>query len=188
MNYRPGFEKKSKFRRIGSVVGTGAVVVALFIFFIIAVTWFRAPKESPKNKVDSIVDVLTPMPVSESVILGAIDTVSREATLIKVDSGEDVGTAKRGTKDDNYYFEIKSVLPEIDREVNFYEVWLLRDVPYSYFSAGEMITNDDGEFVIEWSGENEKQYNDFTHVIVTLQEYGGTTDPGSHILEGEFGK
>ncbi len=188
MNYRSGFEKQSKLRRIGSYVSTGGVVIVLFIFFIFAVTWFRAPKEQPEEKADSIVDVLVPTPVSESVLTGAIDTVSREAGLYAVDSNQDLGTAKRGTKDDNYYFEIISTLPEIDREVNFYEVWLLRQVPYSYFSVGEMVTNDDGEFVIEWSGVDEKDYSDFTHIIVTLQKYGGTTDPGVHVLEGEFGK
>ncbi len=188
MSYRPGFEQKSKFRRIVSFASTGGVVVVLFIIFIFLVLWFRSPKENVKEKADSIVDVLTPTPVLESVLAGAIDTVSREAGLYRVGSGEDFGTAKRGKKDDNYYFEMRTSLPEIDREVNFYEVWLIRQVPYSYFSVGEMITNDEGEFYIEWTAEDEKDYSGFTNVIVTVQEYGGTTDPQAHFLEGEFGK
>lgn len=171
----------------GSAVGTGALVVGLFIVFVIAVQWFRAPKEEvEESRVDSIVEVLTPDPISEAVLKG-IDTESRGAVLRWTTTGEELGDATRGEKDDEYYFEAELSLPEIDREIHYYQVWLVRKLPYDYFSLGEMLTNDDGDFVIEWQAEDGVDYSDYTQIVITVNQYEGSPDPTDHLVKGEFG-
>ena len=173
--------------RWGSAIGTGVAVLALFVLFIFAVAWFRTPQEDESSQyVDSIVDVLTPDPISQAVLKG-VDTESKDAALYWATTSEELGDAKRGVKDDKYYFEAKLNLPEIDREVHYYQVWLVRRLPYDFFSVGEMVTNDDGEFVLEWEAEDDEDYFDYTQIVITVNLYEGSSDPGDHLVEGEFG-
>ncbi len=177
-----------KWIRIGSAIGTGVAVVALFLVFVFAVRWFRADTSEQDNpKIDSIADVLTPDPISQAVIESAIDTESRIASLYLRGTGEMIGEAKRGEKDGVFYVELKTRLPEIDREKTYYQVWFLRKIPYDFFSAGEMITNDDGDFVLEWVAPDAKDYRTYTQIIITVNQYEGSSDPGAHLVEGEFG-
>jgi hypothetical protein len=167
---------------------TGIIIIALVILFVVSVVWFRQPKETVENRIDSIADVLIPDPISQAVISGAIDTESKTGQLFLVSTSEDVGQALRGLKDDRYFFEIKSRLPEIDREVFYYNVWLVRQIPYGYFSLGEMITNDDGDFVLVWESQDNNNYFGYTEIVITRQEFSGSKDPSIHIVEGEFGE
>ena len=50
-----------------------------------------------------------------------------------------------------------------------------------------MVTNDDGDFVFEWPAPDDKDYSSYTQVIITVNEYQGSADPGTHLVEGEFG-
>ncbi len=174
--------------RWGSAIGTGLIVIVLFVIFVFAVQWFRSSKPKPATEIDSIANVLTPEPIANEVIAKAIDTESRIARLVWQKTGEMIGEAKRGTKDGNYWFEMITTLPEIDREVYYYKGWLVRQVPYDYFSMGEMYTNDDGKFIITWPGEEDEDYSSYTKIIITQHEYDGDVDPGEHLVEGEFGK
>ncbi len=185
-----GKRKKKQSFVWGSTLGTGVLVLGLFIVFVIAVGWFRSSKPEPVEKtIDSIAEVMKPDPISQAVINGAIDKESKEARMRLVASQADIGFVKRGTKDDKYFLESELTLPEIDREAWFYEVWLVRQIPYGFFSVGEMVTNDDGVFVIEWqAAEEDEDYSDYSDIVVTLQEYGGSTDPQRHVSEGVFGK
>lgn len=174
--------------RWSSAIGTGVVVLALFVLFIFAVAWFRSPQEEGADRyVDSIVDVLTPDPISQAVLTG-IDRESKDATLRWAATGEELGEAERGIKDDKYYFDMKLSLPEIDREVHYYQGWLVRQLPYDYFSLGEMVTNDDGDFVLEWEASDDEDYFDYTQIVITINLYDGSPDPGDHLVKGEFGK
>lgn len=166
---------------------TAVVVLVLFIVFIFAVRWFRSEPVAEESIVSSIADVLKPDPISQAVIDGAIDVESREAKLMLVTTGERVGEATRGKKDDRYYFEMKTSLPQIDREVSYYQVWLLSRLPYSFFSLGEMVTDEEGYFVLEWEAPDDEYYSNYTQVIITVNQYEGSSDPGTHLVEGEFG-
>lgn len=136
---------------------------------------------------DSIADILTPTPVSVELIERALDTQSRDAVLRWLATGEEVGEARRGEKDGAYDLRVKASLPAIDREVQFYEVWLLQQIPYAYFSVGEMVTNDLGEFVLEWNAmDKDISYNGYTQVIITLEMYDENLDPAAHVAEGFF--
>jgi hypothetical protein len=181
-------DRNNRLRRWGSTAGTAVAVVVLFVVFVVAVREFRDKEPEEESVVSSIANVLKPDPISQAVIDGAIDTQSREATLAWVTTGERVGAAVRGEKDDRYYIEMKMALPEIDREVYYYQVFLLSRLPYNFFSLGEMVTNDDGDFVLEWPAPDDKDYSSYTQVIITVNEYQGSADPGTHLVEGEFGE
>ncbi len=184
MNY----SAKKKGIRWGSAIGTGLIVIALFLLFVFAVKWFRAEPPAEVTDTDSIVNILTPDPISQAIINGAIDTEAREANLLWVATGEELGEARRGQKDDGYYVEIKTLLPEIDREVHYYQVWLVRKIPYDFFSLGEMVTNDDGDFVLEWVASDKEDYSAYTDIVITVNLYDGSPDPGDHLVEGTFGE
>lgn len=180
-------ERTTRVRRWGSTTLTIVVVAVLFVVFVVAVKWFRSEPAQEEEVVSSIADVLKPDPIAQAVIDGAIDTQSRQAVLNWVASGERVGAATRGEKDDRYYFEMKTSLPEIDRETQYYQVWLLSRLPYDFFSLGEMVTDEEGYFVLEWAAGDDEDYSSYTQVIITLNAYDGSSDPGTHLVEGEFG-
>lgn len=180
-------DRNNRARRWGSTTLTIVLVVVLFILFVFAVRWFRSEPVVEESVVSSIADVLKPDPISQAVIDGAIDTKSRDATLYWSSTGERVGSASRGDKDDRYYFEMKTSLPEIDRETQYYQVWLLSRLPYDFFSLGEMVTDEEGYFVLEWEAPGDEDFSSYTQVIITLNQYEGSPDPGTHLVEGEFG-
>ncbi len=177
-----------KWKRWFSNIGTTMIVIGLFVVFVVAVMWFRSPKEPEDNPIDSIAHVLRPDPISEVILNGAIDTESKTASLQLVGKNLAVGEARRGDKDGTFFLEVSARLPEIDREVFFYEVWLLRPIPYDFFAVGEMVTNDEGVFVLDWEGEREKDYSGYMRLVITRQEYKGSRDPQVHVVEAEFGK
>jgi hypothetical protein len=172
--------------RWGSSIGTGVIVLFLFFLFIMAVKWFRSEPVEEKRTVPSLVDVLTPDPISQTLVNGSIDTQSREARLVWVATGESVGTALRGDKDGKYYIELKTLLPEIDREKMYYQVWVLRRLPYDFFSLGEMATDEEGFFVLRWEALDDEDYLDYTEIIITANQYQGSADPEAHLVEGQF--
>lgn len=169
---------------------TWVIVVCLGIVFFVAVFWFRSTgnKKSETEIVNSIANVFIQHPVDSSVVEGGIDLTSKDASLIGLNSKQVVGRATRGIKDGKYFFEAKAILPTIDRETNFYDVWLIQSVPYQFFSLGEMITNEIGDFVLEWQPDDETDLQSYSKIVVTLQTKGGDPDPQNHIVEGEFGK
>ena len=173
--------------RWGSAVGTGIIVLTLFVLFVFAVRWFRSAPVEEETTVNSIADVLTPDPIAQAVIDGAIDTESKIATLKWEATGETVGEARRGEKDDAFYIEFTSTLPEIDREVYYYQVWILRRIPYDFFSVGEMMTDEEGKFVLEWLAPDHEDYSGYSEIVITVNEYKGSADPGTHLVEAKFG-
>lgn len=168
--------------------GTGAIVLGLFVVFVLAVAWFRRPQPTVEDRIDSIAEVLRPDPISQAVLNGAIDMEARIANVVLVEGGRSVGEGRRGKKDGKPFFEFKLILPEINREAFFYQIWLVRPIPYDFFSLGEMITDDEGAFVLVWEGEEGNDYLAYVDVVVTRQEYGGSTDPQVHIAKGKFEK
>ncbi|MCR4314075.1 MAG: hypothetical protein NUV84_02415 [Candidatus Uhrbacteria bacterium] len=180
-------DRNNRVRHWGSTAVTAVIVLVLFVVFIFAVRWFRSEPAQEESVVSSIANILKPDPISQAVIDGAIDTQSREAVLNWVASGERVGAATRSEKDDRYYFEMKTGLPEIDRQTQYYQVWLLSRLPYDFFSLGEMMTDEEGYFVLEWEASVDEDYSHYTQVIITLNAYEGNSDPGKHLVEGEFG-
>jgi len=181
--------KKKQGLALGTKVGTGLVVLGLFVLFVMAVAWFRKPPESVKDPIDSIAEIMKPDPINQAILSGAIDTTSENASIHLMGSQEVQGSVKRGKKDDAYYLEAKMSLPEIDRELYYYMLWIVRPIPYDFLSLGEMTTDEEGNFLLTWqAGDKTENYLDYDQLVITRQRYGETTDPETKIAEGEFGK
>lgn len=178
--YRRNTPRRSRGR---TAFSTGFVVLIIFLVFAASVYWFRQKGEDPLTSI-------SPSTVSLSIgnpnIVG-IDFKNTEAVLRDVGGESATGHATRGTQEGYFYHTVKTSLPAIDREKQFYEGWLLRPVPFDFFSTGEMVTNDLGEFVLVWAGEPGKDYQAYTKVVITIENKDGNPDPAQHILEGEFG-
>ena len=180
--------KFQRWKQIFSGMSTTIVVVVLFIIFVVAVFWFRRPPEPREERINSIAEVLQPDPISQAILHGLIDTESKDATLKLLVNNKIVGQANRGTKDDHYFLSVNATLPEIDREVFYYQLWIVRPIPYDYLPVGELVTNEEGVFMIEWEAAKDQDYSGYMQLVITRQEYAGSTDPQVHIVEGEFGK
>lgn len=163
-----------------------AVALVCFGLFAFGIYLFRFAKDAKPEGSDAVrASEDANVPAFTATIPGA-NGQDREAELLDVSGGTAFGIATRGMEDNMFTLAVKASLPEIDREKFFYEGWLVRKVPYDFFSTGEMVTNALGEFVLEWVGESGKNYNDFTEVIMTLEARDGNRAPAQHILEGEF--
>ncbi|MFH1253668.1 MAG: hypothetical protein V1664_05090 [Candidatus Uhrbacteria bacterium] len=113
------------------------------------------------------------------------ENLSREATIKSLSSGQEIGLATRGLDKGVFYHTVKINLPAIDREKEFYEGWLLRQAPYDFFSTGEMITNEVGEFVLEWTDTHD-DLDDYNQVVITREARDGNSVPGARVAEGRF--
>ncbi len=158
-----------------------ATIVGFVVLFAGSIFLFRNTKhEKPvvSSNTVSTTDVATVIPTTIS---------NPDATLIGLASNKPVGTATRTILNGLFHLAVRTTLPGIDRTSQFYEVWLVRPVPYDYISAGEMMTNDLGTFVLDWNGLSGTDYSGYTDLVITLQARGGDTDPQMHIVKGAFG-
>lgn len=107
------------------------------------------------------------------------------AAIKNLSDSAEVGVATRGVENSILYFTIRASLPAIDRETEFYEVWLMRQVPFDFISVGEMVTNDLGEFVLEWAGEA-ADWLQFNKAVITREAKDGNSAPANKVAEGIF--
>lgn len=188
--YRSSFRSASRGRKktAGTAVVTAVAALAVVVLFVSGIRWFRARHDesvaAAAAPADAVAPVLAPSPVSASAI-AALAKGSASAKLRDVQGGGSSGTASREDDGGQFFLRLKANIPEIDREQETYEAWLVRQVPYDYFSVGDFVTNDDGEWVLEWSGAA-GTYDGYTRVVVTRERKDGNADPGGHVLEGEF--
>ncbi len=177
-----GFRRRSP-RRVKPILTTFSLAIVCAGLFVYGIYHFRFEKKEVEN---------TAIRATDAEVAGTLVSIpgstgkDREAELVDVSGGSASGVAIRSTSDDRFSHSVKAVLPEIDREAFFYEGWLLRKVPFDFFSTGEMVTNSLGEFVLEWEGPLGENFNDYTKVVITLEARDGNPDPAQHILEGEF--
>ena len=188
MVYQNNYDRPfSAGRRLSTMLGSGLVLLVLGGLFAYGVYRFQAPKAEVADELDSIADVLTPSPIFESVQNRPTKIIGQQlAKLTPVTGRSGKGTAARELMGSVFFHYIKAALPAIEREAYFYEGWLVRPVPFDYFSTGEMVTNDLGEFVLQFEGDPRGAYEEYTRVVITLEKYDGNPDPADHILEGEF--
>jgi len=186
MKYQHSYKHpKTRKTRVIPVFGTLIIVLLLGVLFVYSVKSFRAAGEKVNQ---SVTEVKVTDLTGSSISVQIPENIAKEAILYANTSEGGQGTARRNFRVGRYELSIKASLPEIDRETHFYEVWLLRKIPYDFFSVGEMVTNELGEFVLVFEGEEEVDLSDYQQVIITRQVYDGNSDPGRHIVEGEFGK
>ena len=109
----------------------------------------------------------------------------QEIKITSLASGLEIGLATRGIENKFLYHTAKVSLPVINRESEFYEGWLVRQSPFDFFSTGEMITNDLGEFVLEWAG----MYDDilsYNNLVITREARDNNPAPSEHVAEGKW--
>lgn len=178
---RSYFDSHKPKRRLSSQLTTGLVLVAAVAVFFVGVKWFRSQPAEP---------TLTPEypDVSDVASASTVSSLSESprADMYSVVAGGETGQATRDIEDGQFHHVVKATLPDINTETEYYEGWLLRPVPFDYFSTGDMVHNVDGDWVLEWFGEANKDYSAYTRVIVTREPKDGNPAPDVHILEGEF--
>lgn len=188
MQYRSQFHVRRRSPRVTmTVLVTGLVVIAIGGLFALGIWWFRF-RIKPTADVpvtNTIANVMSPTSVSAADLASTAAGTAREAILRDVSGGSSTGTATRATADGQFSVALKASLPDIDREKYAYEAWLVRQVPYDFFSLGEIVTNDDGEWLLEWKGASGK-FDGYTRVVVTREAKDGNPDPSGHVLRGEF--
>ncbi|OGL63127.1 hypothetical protein A3C09_01340 [Candidatus Uhrbacteria bacterium RIFCSPHIGHO2_02_FULL_47_44] len=169
--------------RIPNHIHLWLMIGGFVVLFIVSVFFFRNTKP---EKIVAATGILAT--TESSVAFSPVPPPTSDATLIGVSSQKAVGSAARLLENGTFHLNIRATLPGIDRESQFFQAWLVRPVPYDYFSAGELVTNDLGTFVLDWAGSADTDYNGYTDVVITLQTRNGDPDPQVHIVEGEFGK
>ncbi len=194
MQYRSQFHVRRRSPRVTmTVLVTGLVVIAIGGLFALGIWWFRF-RIKPTADVpvtNTIANVMSPTSVSAADLASTAAGTAREAVLRDVSGGSSTGTATRATADGQFSVALKASLPEIDREKELYEAWLVRQVPYDFFSLGEIVTNDDDEWVLEWQATSlasnvAGKFDGYTRVVVTREAKDGNPDPSGHVLRGEF--
>jgi len=160
------------------------IVGGFVLLFIGSVFLFRTSKPEKPSENSDVVALLSSQVTTSPTSLSMPD-----ATLVDLSSNKPVGIATRSLENGLFHVSTRATLPGIDRESQFYQLWLVRPVPYDYVSAGEMTTNELGAFVLDWNGSaSDGDYSGYTDLVITLQARGGDADPQRHIVEGEFGK
>ena len=188
MRYRSQFHGRRRSSGFsGTVVVIGLAFIVIAGLFAYGIWWFRfRDKTVPEPTAASTIEnVLSPTSVSMADLASTTSGASHDAILRDVSGGSGSGTGFRDTVDGQFVVRLKLSLPEIDRERDAYEGWLVRQLPYGYFSIGEVVTNDDGEWVLEWTGAP-GEFDGYTRVVVTREAKDGNPDPSGHVLGGEF--
>ena len=189
MQYRSSFHARRRSSPLsGTIVLVALVVIAIAGLFACGIWWFRfRPRETADAKAaETIAGIMSPTSVSATDLAAATSGTARDATLRDVSGGRATGTAARETVDGQYHLRMKAAsFPPIDLEKEFYEGWLVRQVPYDFISVGAFVANEDGSWGLEWAGAPEK-YDGYVRLVVTREPKDGNPDPSGHVLEGEF--
>jgi len=178
----------SKKRRKGPNKGL-LLVIVLIIIFVGLVIWFRSDSEEVEVAEEATPEMIgstTPSGIQiEHVEVEMIPGMVDQIVLSDVSGGSGAGTATRQIEDGFFRHVAQGYMP-VPREGYFYEGWLVRQSPFDFFSTGNMVQNESGEWVLEWFGEFGQDYADYPGVVITLEPDDGNPDPADHILEGEF--
>jgi len=175
--------QKSKSKNISSILKiVGLGLVTLIIFFLGLNNLRSEDKKTSGEEVG-----LENKVADNSSSVSNIESLATQESVIKsLASGLEIGSAVRSLEKGILYHTVKVSLPEINRETEFYEGWLVRQSPYDFFSTGEMTTNSAGEFVLEWAGEH-KDVIYYDRVVITREAKDGNSAPSAHVAEGSFG-
>jgi len=161
----------------------GFIVFGLLTFVVFAAGLYHLRNDEWKNGGEEVAENLGT--VGAVITASVPDEISRETKIKSLASGEEIGAATQGIDKGVFYHTVKISLPAIDREKEFYEGWLLCQTPFDFFSTGEMVTDVEGNFVLEWAG-NHDDIDDYTHVVITREARGSGAAPGEKVAEGEW--
>ena len=167
----------SRFRLPMQIIAAG--ILALIIFCA-GFHYLRTNQKTNPNDA-----TVLPSPFRGETTVANLPT---QSTPIKnLSNNLEIGEANRGIENKILYHTVKISLQEINREAEYYEGWLVRQSPYDFFSTGEMVTNDLGEFILEWAGEHDDIVS-YDRVVITRELRDDNPAPSEHVAEGMFGK
>jgi len=176
-----GLDKKTRTPKKGNTFLFLFVGIGTCLFFLLVIL-FRMQKPEVVLEQQNTATLLTSIETEKD----STESLSLNAVLVDPVTQKPIGSVVRKFTDSTFHLTSLLQPPDIDRELYFYELWLVRDVPYDFVSAGAFVTNEEGEFVLDWEGEEDKSYADYHELVVTLQVKGGDTDPQRHVAKGDF--
>jgi len=139
----------------------------------------------------SFIPVDTP-PIEQTIpVIDASVSGFEEVELVYPENGAPAGIARRGEEDGHYVLVVVGDLPTINREVHFYEGWLVTPGITDYFSVGELFSRDDGKWALVFEEDPLMPIDEidtFTRVVITREIIGEGGDPSPyHMAEACFG-
>ena len=115
------------------------------------------------------------------------DHPMQTASLFGIGGAQGNGTASREAKNGVYTVSVRVVPPVIDRQTEAYEVWLLRRRPFAFTRLGEMMTDETGTFVLDWTSDDPSaDVGSYPTVVITHELKDGNPDPGVQVMTGTF--
>lgn len=93
------------------------------------------------------------------------------------------GEAAYRFMNDRYELLVTAELPS-PPDGYFYEGWLVRSASAGQISVGKLFKQSDGRYTVYFS--DQRNYSDFSRVVIALEPDDGNPEPGKHILEGDF--
>lgn len=167
----------SKFRLPLQIISVGILV---FLIFCGGLYHLRTSKQN-NTTVQNPANPNNPINPSPDILVLPKQT----ATIKNLSTDLEIGSADRGMENGILYHTVKVFLPLINRETEFYEGWLVRQSPFDFFSTGEMVTNELGEFILEWAGEH-SDIIFYDHVVITKELHDENLAPAERVAEGVF--
>lgn len=178
MYYR--HQKTSRLRLPLQIISVG---ILAFLIFCGGLYHLRTSKQN--NLTETNDAVYNPLNPNNPINPSSDNLPKQSATIKNLASGLEIGSADRGIENGILYHTVKVLLPPINRESEFYESWMVRQTPYDFFSTGEMVTNEFGEFILEWVGERDDAVL-FDRIIITKELYDDNPEPFERVAEGVF--
>lgn len=190
MGYRSKPYRSSRKSSGSSAIKTVVLVVFLVGVFAGSVYLFRTSHASRAalnilSAVSAKTEGLSPSNEPE--------TVTVELVNVENESGRVPSTGKHDTailerKDGKLHVTLNTSPSPIDRQTTTYEAWLFSRLPFGFFSLGELTTDEQGVFILNWEQADRPSYGSYRTIIVTREAKDANPDPGVHVLEGTFEK
>lgn len=184
--YRPSRKRRtrSSFRFISSTAGLAVIGAAVFYA---GMTWFRSHTTvSPELAAasEAITETLTTPSVS------AAEFAPTKANLVSAFDGQVTGVVNRTQTEQSSDFHVLVYLPGLDRSVETYAVWLLKDGLADVKRMGELSARADGSWTLDFTAgpvsgiATPDAYK--TVVIMKSPKGSGDTPAGVKMAEAVF--
>lgn len=160
-----------------------ALIFGLLLFFVLGIYVFRTSASIHKAKREKDHE---PVATSAEKEVALHEQAPIVIPLHDVEGGVSQGQATRSKTENEFHLAMHAALPPIDRANIMYKAWLVSRAPFDYVSAGELVKDETGAFVLDWDGEKGKEYATYSLLVVTRQSKNTGNDPGVHVLEGIF--
>ncbi len=202
-SYRSSRAKQRRSGKQGSGRATKffLVVIVLFLAVIVGFVLFLVNKINQGD--EQGVEVMTDDAFAEVVIEEDDSTRAaqtepvqaaasfEEAVVMTIDSGAELGFARRDLEEGMFTFATVVTLPPVS-DIHYYEVWLLKPGITEYFSAGEMSVRADGKFAFVFEethsdARDAEERLEYSQFIITREVRDDDKSPSAtRVARGRF--